>query len=104
MDLTQLQRRLVAAARMDAPSDRVPYAFEKRVMARLIVRPALDHATVWANALWRGLAPCVAIMLLLSAWSFFAGSANAPVTDLSQDLENTVFAAVDQDQPLDSVQ
>jgi len=104
MDLIELQRRLVAAARKDIPSDRVPYAFEKRIIARLSARPALDRAAAWANALWRGLGPCVAIMLLLSAWSFFAGPAKAPVADLSQDLENTVFAAVDQDQPVDSVQ
>jgi len=102
MDLTELERKLLAAARTDTPSDRVPYAFEKRVMAHLIGRPALDRATAWANALWRGAAPCVVIMLLLGAWSFFAGSANAPVTDLSQDFENTVFAAVGQDQPVES--
>ena len=101
MDLIELQRKLIATARKDVPSDRVPYAFEKRVMARLTARPALDYAAVWANALWRAATPCVAIMLLLSAWSFFAGSANAPATDVSQDFENTVFAAVDQDQPVD---
>lgn len=102
MDLTELQRKLVSAARIDAPSDRVPYAFEKRIMARLTAPPALDRAAIWANALWRAVAPCIAIMLLLSAWSFFIRPAKAPVTDLSQDLENTVFAAVDQDQPADS--
>ena len=102
MDFTELHRKLITAARRDVPSDRVPYAFEKRVMAHLGSRRALDHATTWANALWRAVAPCAAIMLLLSAWSFFVGQANAPVTDLSQDFDNTVLAAVDQDQPADS--
>src|SRR5712691_5647518 len=104
MDLTELERKLIAAARADAPSDRVPYAFEKRVMSRLTGRVTLDRAGAWANALWRAAAPCFAIMLLFGAWSLFTGSANIPVTDLSQDLENTVFAAVDQDQPVDTVQ
>ena len=102
MDLNKLERKLIAAARADAPSDRVPYAFEKRVIAHLTGRAALDRAGVWANALWRAVAPCFGIMLVLSAWSFFTGSANAPAADLSQDFENTVFAAADQDQPVDS--
>src|SRR5258708_26553282 len=102
MDLTELQRKLLATARRDTPSNRVPYAFEKRVMANLTACPALDHTSVWAKALWRGLAPCAGVMLLLGAWSFFAGSPNTPLTDFSQDLENTVFAAVYQFQPVDS--
>src|SRR2546423_1452510 len=96
MNLVELQRKLIAAARTYAPSEQVPYAFEKRIMARLVSLPGLDHWTLWSRALWRGAAPCVAIMLLLSAWSFLAPM--APATDLSQEFENTVFAAVDQDQ------
>jgi hypothetical protein len=35
MQLDSLKQKLIAAARQDAPSDRVPFAFEKRIMARL---------------------------------------------------------------------
>jgi hypothetical protein len=79
----------------------VPYAFEKRIMARLAARPVVDDWALWARALWRAAAPCAAIMLLLGAWSFFAPPSNAPANDLSQQLEQTLLAAVDQEQPID---
>ena len=53
-------------------------------------------------AVARAVAPCVAIMLLLGAWSLFTPSAKVPSGDLSQEIENTLLAAVDQDQPADS--
>ena len=102
MNLAQLERKLIAAARANSPSDRVPYAFEKRIMARLAARPVVDAWELWARALWRAAAPCVAIMLLLGAWSFFTPQSNPPASDLSQQLEQTLLAAVDQDAPADS--
>lgn len=103
MNVDQLQHKLIAAARGNPPSDAVPYAFEKRVLARLQTRPALDEWAMWAGALWRAAAPCVAIMLLLSAWSVFTPARTTPATDLSQEIENTVLAAAYQDPPTDSV-
>jgi hypothetical protein len=98
MNIAELKRQLIAAARANPPSDRVPYAFEKRVMALIAARPAVDHWAIWARALWRAAAPCVAIMILLSAWSYFATPASSPSGDLSQEFENTVLAsAVDQE-------
>ena len=101
MNLTQLERKLIAAARANPPSDRVPYAFEKRILARLAARPVVDDWGLWASALWRAAAPCVAIMLLLGAWSFFAPPTSPSASDLSQQLEQTLLAAVDQEQPID---
>lgn len=92
MNLTELQRKLLAAARSNPPSETVPYAFQTRVMARLRSHAIPDVWALWAGALWRAAVPCVAIMLLFSAWSFFASP--KPVQgDLSQDFENTVLAA-----------
>ena len=102
MNLAQLERKLIAAARANPPSDGVPYAFEKRIMARLAVRPVVDDWSLWARALWRAAAPCVAIMLLLGAWSLFVPHTSNSPTDLSQELEKTLLAAVDQDQSADS--
>jgi hypothetical protein len=102
MNLAQLEQKLIAAARANPPSDRVPYAFEKRVMAGLAARPVVDDWALWARALWRAAAPCVAIMLLLGAWSLFLSHRSASANDLSQELEKTLLAAVDQDQPSDS--
>ena len=102
MNLAQLERKLIAAARANPPSDRVPYAFGKRIMARLAAGPVLDRWELWGRALWRATAPCVAIMLLLGAWALFAPQHNTPANDLSQQLEQTLLAAVDQEQPIDS--
>ena len=105
MNHAELEQKLVAAARANPPSDAVPYAFEKRIMARLAARPVVDDWALWARALWRAAAPCAAIMLLLGAWSFFAPPGSAPAnatSDLSQQLEQTLLAAVDQDQTVDS--
>jgi hypothetical protein len=106
MDLAELQRQLIAAARSNPPSEDMPYAFEKRVMAHLRALPAVDDWALWSRALWRAAAPCLGIMLLLSAWSLFAPTANAPAAsgaavDLSQELDNTVLAAANQEQLAD---
>jgi hypothetical protein len=102
MNLAELEKKLVAAARANPPSEGVPYAFEKRIMARLATRPVMDDWALWARALWRAAAPCAAIMLLLGAWSFFAPHSSTAANDLSQELEKTLLAAVDQDQTTDS--
>ena len=41
MNLEQLQKKLLAAARANPPADRVPYAFEKRILAQLAAQPPL---------------------------------------------------------------
>lgn len=97
MNLDQLQHKLLAAGRLARPSERVPYAFEKRIMARLQHVPRLDRWAQWATGLWRAAAPCVAIMLLLAAWAWFRPA--HPNGDLAQELENTMLAAADQEPP-----
>ncbi len=99
MNLDQLQHTLIASARAHPPADDVPYGFEKRIIARLQCSPMLDAWSLWARGLWRAAAPCVAIMLLLCAWSVLV-PANPPANnDLTQEFENTVLAAADQEQP-----
>lgn len=94
MNIAKLQKKLVAAARADQPSDRVPYAFEKRIMAQiqsLQNLPLMDGWAFWGKWMWRAAAPCVAVTFALGVWSFYSNDAVS--TDLS--LENTVLAAVD---------
>jgi hypothetical protein len=93
MDLQKLQKKLIAAARNNPPSDAVPFAFEKRIMAHL-ARPMIDAWSAWGRALWRAAAACVIAMALFGGWSY--QSAMAEKTDLSQDLKNTIFAALDE--------
>jgi len=102
MNLAELERKLIAAARSHPPSEAVPFAFEKRIMTLINLRAAVDPWLLWSRALWRAAAPCAAVMVLLSAWSLFAPATNSSGTDLSQDLEKTVLAAVSQEQPGDS--
>jgi hypothetical protein len=97
MNIVDLQRKLISVARENPPSDHVPYAFERRIMARLSATQPLDSAAFWVRMLWRGAASCVAILLLLSVWSFLMPASNGVSGDLSEDFEDAVFAAVDQD-------
>jgi len=98
MKLVDLEKKLIAVARANPPSDRVPLAFEKRIMALIKGRPVQDAWAVWAKALWYAAGPCVAVMLLFSGWAFVesAKTNQTPTVDLAQQLDNTLLAAVDQ--------
>ena len=85
MNLDDLQKKLLAAARANPPSDRVPFAFEKRITALLKSRPAMDPLSLWARALWRAAAPCAAIMLVLGVWSFIGNDASTAANDSFED-------------------
>lgn len=87
---------MLAAARLPAPDDRVPYAFEKRIMALIAARGVADLWTFWTRNLWRAAASCVAVTVVCGAISLFAPSATDNGNDLSQDFENTLLASVDQ--------
>ena len=102
MNLAQLESTLTAAARAHRPGDQVPYAFEKRVMAHIAGHAAADHWDIWSRALWRAAAPCVALSILLSAWSFLSPTYGSP-GDLSQDLENAVLAAMEAESPAENL-
>lgn len=93
MNLAELERKLMAAARATPLNERAPYAFEKRIMAHITARPDFDQWALWGKALWRAATPCVAIVLLLSVWTVLSpDGGNSP--DLSQDFENTMLSAV----------
>ncbi len=97
MNLVELQKKLIAAARAHAPRDQVPYAFEKRVTALLASRVAPDNMALWVHGLWRAAVSCVAVTLLCGAWAVFNPAASPVLADdLSQNFENTLLASVDQ--------
>jgi len=100
MKLELLQAKLMEAARTDIPSDRVPYAFEKRILARVAGLRPEDGWVLWARALWRATIPCAALMVLLIGWSIVSSSPAPDQTaqvnpDLGQALETTLLASVD---------
>jgi len=96
MNLVELQKKLVASARATVPSDRVPYAFEKRVTALLASRVPAHRMDAWVHGLWRAAVSCVVVALACGALAVFTPSSAAGSTDLSQDLDNTLLASVDQ--------
>ena len=95
MNLAELQRKLIAAARADTPGGRVPYAFEKRVMELLASRVAPQNLELWVRGLWRAAVSCVAVALLCGAWALLTPAITPGSTDLSQDFENTLLASAD---------
>ncbi|MGN6553568.1 MAG: hypothetical protein ACTHLW_07580 [Verrucomicrobiota bacterium] len=98
MKLTELQNKLIRAARSKEPSDRVPYAFEKRVMRHIASRPKADAGALWAQALWRSAIACVAVVLVTGSLSIFVPRNNSPTAgDLSQAFEKTMLAGLDSD-------
>ena len=96
MKLAELQAKLIAAARLNPPDDRVPYAFEKRITALIAARAGADHWMFWTRGLWRAAASCVAVAVVFGAVSLFTPAAADNGNDLSQDFENTLLASVDQ--------
>jgi hypothetical protein len=97
MNLVELQKKLIAAARLHQPDDRVPYAFEKRVTALLADRVAPQNLDLWVRGFWRAAVSSVAVAVMCGAWVFFSpATTGSSADDLSQSFENTLLASVDQ--------
>jgi hypothetical protein len=96
MNLAELQKKLIAAARTSPPGDHVPYAFEQRVTTLLASRVAPENLDLWVRGFWRAAMSCVAIALLCGAWAFLNPAATSNPADLSQNFETTLLAAVNQ--------
>ncbi|HUS36047.1 MAG TPA: hypothetical protein VM680_11915 [Verrucomicrobiae bacterium] len=79
----------VKLAREMRRDEQVPYTFEKRVMANLSTPITADALTQWAGALWRAVAPCVAITAIAALVSF--SQATETPSDLDAALENAVL-------------
>ncbi len=94
MQLDPLQQKLIAAARHHAPSDRVPLAFEKRIMARLTAAGLPDGWILWSRALWRAAIPCFLIVVCSGLWSVRHSFEHTQ--DLSQQIEDTVLSELNQ--------
>lgn len=92
MNLEPLRRKLIAVARSERPSERVPYAFEKRLMARLRACPRPDGWAAWSALLWRALAPCCALMILAGAGALVLSPAP---DDLGAELDAVLLADVE---------
>lgn len=90
--MDELEQRFLAAARALPPRGEVPYAFEKRIMAALGPQAPADPWSFWAQLLWRAAAPCVAVMLAMTAWTVVAGELGRSDATLAAELERAVWA------------
>lgn len=94
MEVDNLRQKIVAAARRQTPSDAVPFAFEKRIMARLAETAIPDGWVFWGRALWRAAVPCVLIVIFSGLWSRRSAPVENP--DLPQAIENAVLGELNQ--------
>ena len=91
MKAKEFQQQLVEAARKLPDNDRVPYAFEKRIMARLKSAPQPDALSIWARGLWQASVPCLTLMIAVSTWSIMNASDISSEDPLVVDLELTML-------------
>jgi hypothetical protein len=102
MRFEQLRQKLLTVAKEVPADDRVPYGFEKRIMAMLAGQPIPDVWALWSHALWRAAIPCVAAVVVLVAVSTIVADKNSGVETVakaesfSPDFEQTMLAVVDQ--------
>jgi hypothetical protein len=96
MNVNQLEKKLIAAAKKIRPSDQVPHAFQKRIMARIGRATPLNAWALWARPLWSAAVSCVAITVLCGVWSLAARPPADNSESFSQDFERAVFSSVNQ--------
>jgi len=87
-------KKLISAARGIPEDDRVPYAFEHRVMARIHALRAIDPLAWWGQSLSRAAALCVLVMILLTAAAFLF-PAKPRTVSLPEAVQSALLATVD---------
>ncbi len=91
MNIEKLEAKLIAAGRKAPLSSHVPHAFEKRILARIKESAVADALWLhWGRMLWRATAPCAAVMIAFSVWTFYTTQGSR--TELN--LEDAVLAPV----------
>jgi hypothetical protein len=96
MNLDTLIDRLLTVARSEPPNCQVPYAFEKRIMARLMSAAPADTWTLWGQALWRSAALCLIIMTVSGLWWIWPAPEGPLSADFSQEFQHAIFAQASQ--------
>lgn len=101
MNLAELERKLMTAARRAPADDRVPYAFEKRILSRLKDRGASDGWVASAETLWRAAISCMAVAVVMVAVTLSVPEMADTEDEVSPEFESILLASADQpDNPL----
>ena len=96
MKLDQIIEKLLSTARKDQPSDRVPYAFQKRIMAQIADLPAVEDVwATWSRLLWRAVAPCSAVAVLTAVTWLSFSPAQPDLAVLDPELDEIVAMAIE---------
>lgn len=85
----------MAVAKASPPSDQVPYAFEKRIMARLTAPLKVDEWALCGRWLWRAVTPCMSLMAALGVWVLVTMQPETESQNLEQAIENTLLSSDD---------
>ena len=108
--IEDILERLLTQTREIPTNDRVPYAFEKRIMAHIKEAPAAaaNLWELWGHSLWRAVVPCLGVMVFVAVWMNTAGETpgtSGPKTGTptvatidsppKEDLESIVMFAID---------
>jgi len=97
MKVPELQQ-IARAAKALPEETRVPYAFEKRIMASLGGRHPLDVLAFWNQTMWRAALACVAISLFTGVLAQL-GSEPATAGELfAAELERAVLEPLTPDE------
>jgi hypothetical protein len=90
MKVPELQE--IARAARALPEDaRVPYAFEKRVMAAIRGTRPVDVLAFWNQTLWRAALACVAISLLTGVLAQYSSEPGGSGELFAAELEQAVL-------------
>lgn len=99
MQKKDLHQLLIEAARKLPEDEKVPYSFEKRIMAQIQSiqsRNQVDDLALWARGLWQAAIPCLALMIALGTWNAVDQSQAQEVNPLAVDLELTMLQPFDE--------
>ena len=89
MKLDKIIEKLLFSVKNNPPSDRVPYAFEKRIIANITEQPqTTDSWLDLGRLLWRAVVPYTAVAMLAAAtWLTISPAQNthvAPSSDMEE--------------------
>ena len=96
MNKRNLHSNILEAAQKLPEDNHVPYAFEKRIMARIQATPQPDSLALWARGLWQATVPCLALMVAIGTWSAIDSRSESSVDPLAADLELTMLQPFDE--------
>ena len=92
MNENEKLKQFVRIARSIPSEERVPLAFEKRIMSRLAQLRPIDAIEVWGRIFWRVAACGLGVALLAAAWTAFHREPTPRTQDLANDLDKTILA------------